>query len=714
MRPVRHRRAVAIFLAVFAFSVALYAQDQTSPAVDSRITESIDESKLVQLEGQTHPLAREQYDRGIVPDDFPMEHMLLVLKRSPEQEKAFEQLIERLHDPTSSNYHRWLSAEQIQEKFGPSQQDVATVKAWLQSHGLRVNSVYPNGVSIDVSGTAAEVREAFHAEIHYYDVRGVRHIANASAPSIPTALSPVVAGFSSLNDFWPRFSFTFVSNGEVLYDITPQDFATIYNVRPLWTAQKPITGKGQTIAVLAGSDVKQEDWNTFRSAFGLSGFSGTLTQVNPPTPSNQAPSGNNNCVDPGLGNLVLAGAETEAALDVDWSGGVAPDASIVLASCASTTTQFGPFVAANNLINSTNPPPIISVSIAGCEAGQPSSELEFLNGLWQQAVAEGTTVVVGAGDSGPAVCDDFNTEMAAVDGIAVNAAASTPYDVAVGGTDYQTFFQRTQSLYFSNANSPTGGSAKSYIPEMPLNDSCANSLLSLSQGFFNGPAFCNSSKGEAYLTIFAGSGGPSSIYAKPSWQSGVLGIPNDGRRDLPDVSLPASGGGFGVAMIHCMSDTNVGGVPCDYTNPADVLANSNGGTSYAAPAFAGIQALINQKAGGRQGLSTYLLYKLAASEYGSASRPNLFGLFVCDSSLGFFIGGGCIFHDVAAGNDDVPCVAGSPNCYAPKGATYGVVSTSTATLQPAFNATPGWDFATGLGTPNVTNLVNSWPTEPSY
>jgi subtilase family serine protease len=732
MRLLRSSKAIAIFVAAFAFSLAIRAQDQNevgSPTASSRITESIDEMKLAQLKGQTHPLARAEYDLGVVPDSFPMQHMLFLLKRSPQQEAQLEQLIDQLHDPSSPNYHQWLTAEQFGQQFGPTRDDITIVVNWLESHGFQVNVVYPNGLTIDISGTAAQVRDTFHTEIHYYNVRGERHIANASAPLIPAALEPVVAGFASLNDFFPRFfpkgelqsvkkdpksggwvrvepqpDFTFTFNNTPQYDISPQDFATIYNVRPLWNAKKPITGKGQTIAIVAGSDVQQSDWNTFRAAFGLSGFSGTLTQIHPPAPGTPPPA-DINCADPGY----VVGAATEAALDVEWSGGVAPDASIVLASCANTATVFSAFVAAYNLINGANPPPIISVSVEGCEISTSS-----LGILWQQAVTEGISVVAGSGDNGAAACDNFDTENAAVDGIAVSGVASTPYDLAVGGVDYQDYFQGTQRFYWNQTNSPTGESAKSYIPEMPWNNSCGNSFLFLFERFFSGPAFCNSAGVGTYLNILAGSGGASMLYPKPSWQSGVLGIPNDGRRDLPDVSLPAASGKFGHALLFCMSDVSVGGAPCNYSNPNDAVLNATGGTSFAAPSFAGIQALIDQKAGGRQGLPNYVLYKLGGAEYGSASHPNFFGLFACDSNLAQFIGSDCTFHDITLGNNDVPCVAGSPNCFAPTGATYGVLSTSTTRLEPAFNAAPGWDFATGLGTPNVTNLVNHWPGSWSY
>lgn len=730
-----------VCLSIFALNTELRAQGRRqagSSTASPRITESVDENKLVQLHGQVHPLARAENDQGAVPDSLPISHMLLLLRRSNEQEVAFQQLINGMHNPSSPNYQQWLTAEEIGEQFGPAQADVATVVAWLEARGFQVNAVYPNGLAIDISGMAGQVGETFHTEMHYYNVNGERHIAAAGEPSIPAAFAKVVAGFSSLSNIFPRPgtqlnlqsvkkdpktggwvpvdlqpAFTTVFNGTSLYLLSPADFAKIYNVLPLWTAPRPITGKGQTIGILADSDIQQADWNTFRAAFGLNSFSGTLTQVHPPAPADQPPSDNNNCADPGVLGLVQAGhAEGEFALDTEWSSAVAPDASILLAACADTSTQPGFLVAANNLINGTNPPPILSLSVAACEQNL-GSENAYVNGLWQQAAAEGTTVVVGAGDNGPAQCDNF-TVGPAVFGLAVSGASSTPYNVSVGGTDYQDFFQGSQLLYWRTTNSPTGESVRSYVPEMPWNDSCANSLLVHFEGFPDAPTFCNSAAGANFLKTAAGGGGSSLVYAKPEWQAGVLGIPNDGSRDLPDIAFPAANGAFGHAMLLCMSDPNAGGAPCNYNNPNDVVLNSGGGTSFGGPMFAGVQALINQKAGGRQGVSNYVLYALGAVQYGSNSRPNLLGLIFCDANLGFLVGQQCVFHDVSVGGNNIPCVPGSPNCYAPEGATVGVLSTSTTSLQPAFQAAPGWDFATGLGSPNVANLVNSWPAARDY
>jgi subtilase family serine protease len=243
---------------------------------------------------------------------------------------------------------------------------------------------------------------------------------------------------------------------------------------------------------------------------------------------------------------------------------------------------------------------------------------------------------------------------------------------------------------------------------MPWNDSCGSSILFSFYGYKSSVEFCNSTIGANFLNIVAGSGAPSFVYSKPSWQTGILGIPNDGKRDLPDISLFASNAFWQHAILFCMSDPTQGGSPCDYTNGTDTLNNSAGGTSFSAPQFASIQALINQKTGEPQGNPDPIYYQLAKTEYGSSSDPNNDNLYDCNASRGNGVSSSCIFHDVTVGNNVVPCY-GTVNCYDPSPAGYGILATSNLYAIEAYPATKGWDFATGLGSVNVTNLVNSWP-----
>jgi len=714
-----------VVLAVLNAAPCVEAQVETGAHARPRITQSIDETNRVSLEGNTHPEARPANDRGTVANDFAMEHMLLQLKRSPEQEKALQQFIDELHTKGSPNFHRWLTAQEFGERFGMAKPDLDAVSGWLESHGFKVNVVYPNGMVIDFSGTAAQVRKAFQTEIHHLEVKGEKQIANISDPRIPAALAPVLAGVVSLHDFRPhtmykmrrpKGQFTFPDSlGGTNYAVVPADLATIYNLNPLFSAG--LSGQGQTIVLIEDTDVfSASDWSSFRSTLGLSGYtSASFTQVHP-RPS----SGPNNCGAPG----VFAPNDAEAILDAEWASAAAPSAAIEMAACADTTTTFGGLIAVQNLINANSvPPSIMSISYGQCETVNGAAANAAYNSTYQQAVAEGVSVFVAAGDSGAAGCDNSVAE--ATHGIGVNAFASTAYNVAVGGTDFSDTYNNTNATYWNSSNTTSFGSAISYVPEIPWNDSCAGLLFTTYEGFsptYGSTSLCNDpSLGPFVLSTIAGGGGPSQCatgapstagvvsgscagWAKPSWQN-VLGNPNDGVRDTPDVSLFAADGLWSHYYVFCWSDTTNGGAACG----SDPSAWSGaGGTSFASPIMAGIQALINQKAGGPQGNPAPVYYQLAAAEYGSSGSSS------CNSSSGNTVASSCIFYDVTFGDMDVDCVG--PNCYL-GGGSVGVLSTSNTSFAPASGTTVGWDFATGIGTVNAANLVNNWPgsaTQPSF
>lgn len=714
------------------------AQAQTGSQAAPVITRAVDETKLIRLKGNTRPEAKASNDRGRVPDNVTIEHMLLQLRRSPQQEEQLEQFIAELHDPSSPNFHQWLTAGQFGERFGLAQQDLDTIQGWLQSHGFKVNVVYPSGVLIDFSGTAGQVRTAFHTEIHQLQVRGEKHMANMQDPQIPAALAPAIVGIVSLNDFRPRtmlrfkpkpqFTFTDVL-GNQNYAVVPGDLATIYNFNPLFNAG--ISGQGQTIVVIEDGNVfSTADWTTFRSTFGLSSYtSGSFTQVHPAPPS-----GPSNCSNPGVVGTPTNPIDAEAILDAEYASAAAPSAAIQLASCADTSTTFGGLIALQNLINSTSPAPpaIVSISYGECEAVNGAAANATYNSAYQQADSEGVSVYVAAGDSGAAGCDNGAAE--ATSGIAVSAFASTPYNVAVGGTDFSDTYSGTNTTYWNSTNAANFASAFSYVPEIPWNDSCTSALLASYLGYttYGAGNVCNSLAG-LFDSTAAGSGGPSGCatgspsisgivsgtcagYPKPSWQQ-VFGNPcglncgtstNDNVRDIPDVSLFASSGTWwSHEYIFCFSDTANGGAACGADPSGWVGA---GGTSFASPIMAGVQALINQKTGSRQGNPNPTFYSLANTEYGTGGNP------ACNASLGNTVASTCIFRDITQGDMDVVCVSGTLgtfNCYDTADVD-GILSTSNTVFQPAYAATPGWDFATGIGSINVAGLVNSWPiTNPA-
>ena len=703
---------LAVLASLFLFAVPSAQAENVGPVLT---TQNVDESKLVTLGGNTRPEAKAKYDRGRVPDNLLMEHLLLLLRRSPDQERELEKFIDELHDSSSPTFHRWLTAEEFGKRFGVAEQDRDTIKNWLQSHGFTINVDYTNDLLVDLSGTAGQVREAFHTEIHNLDVKGVKHIANMSDPKIPAALAPLIVGIVSLHDFLPhpmyrpRANYTVSEDGKKQYLVVPGDLATIYNLNPLFSAG--ISGQGQTIVVIENTDVyTTADWTSFRSVFGLSSYSdASFTQIHPAPPS-----GSNNCSDPGV-----TGSDREAIVDAEYASAAAPSAAIVLASCTDTET-FGGLIALQNLLNeSSTPPALVSLSYGECEALNGASANAAFNSTFQQAVTEGVSVFVSGGDDGADFCDR-PPDPDAQHGIGITGWGSSPYNVSVGGTDFGDTFARTNSTYWKSTNSTTYESAKSYVPEIPWNDSCASSLLAEFEGFsepYGSSGFCNSSKGEAdFLNTIGGGGGPSGCatgtpsesgvvsgtcagWPKPSYQS-LVGNPSDGVRDIPDVSLFAADGVWLHYYPYCYSGP--GGVAC---TEAPVDWPGAGGTSFTAPIMAGIQALVNQKAGSRQGNPNFVYYSLAATEYGASGDR------ACNSTLGNTVGSSCIFYDVTQGDNDVDC-AGTNNCYLPSGAI-GVLSTSSSAYQPAYATTTGWDFATGIGTVNAYNLVNNWPV-PSY
>jgi hypothetical protein len=688
---------LALFLVLCSLGIRAGAQGlPLDPSVQPSITQPLDNSRVVPLGGQIRPEAVARNDDGALPDATPLPHLLLQLKRPLDQEQKVQQLIERLHDPNSPDFHRWLSAAEFGARFGLAVQDIRTITRWLEQQGFQVNAVYPNGTLIDFSATAGQIRAAFQTELHRLRVGSETHFANLTAPQIPAALSGVVAGIVGLHDFkphrqyHPRINYT-ASVGNLL--IVPADLATIYNLNPLFSAG--ISGQGQTVVVIEDTDVySTSDWSTFRSVFGLSGYTGgSLAQIHPAPPS-----GANNCSDPGRN-----GDEGEAILDAEWASAAAPSAGILLASCSNTPD--GLLIAIQNLVNSATPPPIISVSYGECEA--QNTDTAAYNAAYQQAVAEGISVFVASGDWGAAVCDASNAPTpAATHGIGVNALASSPYAVAVGGTDFSDVSNGTSSNYWNATNSATFGSARSYVPEIPWNDSCASTLIarfvSGSSLTYGSSGFCNSAtaRNDGLINIIGGSGGPSKVFAKPSWQAGFAGLQADGMRGLPDVSLFAGNGVWGHYYVFCWSDPGQSRNGAAACTGAPSSWSGAGGTSFAAPILAAMQALVNQQNGGAQGNPNPVYYALAQSEYGSSGNAG------CNASATGGPASSCIFYDVTQGDDDVPCT-GSNNCYLPSG-TYGVLSTSNGAYAPAFAASAGWDFASGIGTVNANNLVRGW------
>jgi subtilase family serine protease len=703
--------AIGVFAAVLLTLLVVVPRGASQSSATRLITQAVDESKMFTLQGNVHPLARAEFDQGPVPASMPMNRMLLVLKRSATQEAALATFLAQQNDPASPNYHHWLTPQQFGERFGASDDDVSAVTTWLQSRGFSVAGVSHGRNLIEFSGNAGQVQAALHTAIHSYLVNGQRRWANQSNPQIPAALAPAVHGFVSLNNFpkqpashqvgsfrkdlttgkverVPSPSYTFNGgcgqNGDC-FALGPQDIATIYNITPLYNAG--IDGTGETIAVVADSDINLSDVSQFRSVFGLPA---------------KAPTVIHNGADPGTN-----GDEVEAVLDVEWSGAIARNATIDLVVSENVD------LSAEDIIDN-NLAPIMSESFGECELFLGAAGNAFYNSMYQQAAGQGQTVIISTGDSGSVGCllvvNNTPTDAANNYGLGVSGLASTPFNVAVGGTDFNDI---TNSANFWNTTNTSGtnGSAKGYIPETTWNDSCTNAALGTDFGFNSvAEANCNNSSVNNILPIDVlngGSGGVSNCttpsgtaqtsqcaggYAKPSWQTGA-GVPADGHRDIPDVSMFASTGFLTNSFyVVCQQDDTMGqdGTPCNLSANNFAFGGA-GGTSVSTQVFAGVMALIDQKAGARQGNINPMFYTLANSQAGHCTTASP--------------ASDCVFYDVTQGTIGQPCVTGtgakpSSNCTTnTSGDAFGVVT--------QYNAGTGYDAATGLGSMNVTNLVTA-------
>jgi hypothetical protein len=581
--------------------------------------------------------------------------------------------------------------------------------------------------------------------MHELSVNGEKHISNMSDPQIPAALGTAVKGIVSLNDFRPHKMMRQVKRvtGRIakpgspavtfgpacgfltgLRDASPNcealmpaDLATIYNINPLFTGG--IAGKGQTIVVIEDEDAYSlGDWNSFRKAAGLArAFPyGTISETHPAPPT-----GPNNCTDEPDQNDTT---DDEVAIDMEWASAAAPNAAIQVAVCKDSGATFGGLIALENLLNapgaSTTGPAIVSISYGESEASNGATQNAAYNTTYQQGVSEGVSIFVSSGDEGPASSNANGAD--STKGITVSGFTSTPYNISVGGTDFGDAYAGTESTYWSGTNGTGFGSAKSYIPEIPWNDSCADNLIesflstyysaSLINGYGpSGYGLCNTypfNTTSELLTTGSGSGGPSNCatgapttsgapasggtckgYTKPSWQA-VFGNPADGVRDIPDVALMAANGVWNHFYLICMS--NPAEVSEGYAAPcSDPLEDwpGFGGTSVSSPIWAGIQALVNQQTGERWGNANTVYYEIASTEYGASGNA------ACNSTLGNAIGSNCVFNDVTQGSIYLPCAYSSSNassgrlynCYRPaatdKTADIGVMSAAPMTFPGA-------------------------------
>jgi hypothetical protein len=665
-------------------SLPLTAQTVPQALAVSRITEPLDESMRVTLEGNVHPLAQAQFDQGPAPASMPTGRIMLVLQRSPAQRQALARYLAGLHDPSSPSFHKWLTPAQYGATFGVTDSDLDSVEAWLTSHGFRIEKVPQARNVIQFSGTVDQVQSAFHTAIHEFFVNGETHYANISDPQIPAALAPVVAGIAPLNNFRPkpnakqgpagRYDLTnhtiqpeLTESGPSLW-MVPADAATIYDtpnaaLNPNYSGTT-YDGTGVNIGIAGDSNVTMQDILNYRVAF----LGETATTANLPI---VVVDGN----DP-----LINSDEAEALLDTEIAGGIAPKATIYLYTSAGGDISSGLYNAIFRAIDD-NTVSILNISFSACEAGLGSSGNELILEVAEQTAAQGISVTVSSGDSGSAACDSIGGFMV---GLAVNGFASTPWNVAVGGTDFDILSTQF-STYVDTTSSgcaPYYLTAKSYIPEEPWNDS-----TSVNINIADNVATVDSSGNTNTLATGGGasscvtqtsSGECTAGYAKPLFQTSLT--LNDGVRDLPDIALFASNGFYGAVWAVCADNVADGDTSSTYTDcqtsngqlVSGTHISGYGGTSTAAPAFAGMLALVAQAQGGaRLGQADNVLYQLAQSKYAT------------------------VFHDVTTGDNSVVCVSGTNNC-------------GSNGFMTGYNASANYDLASGLGSVDAAAMVNNW------
>jgi subtilase family serine protease len=638
---------------------SMIAPSAGAQRASTRISTEINSAEQSPLKNSLHPMAQPQFDAGRMPSDTRVVGISMVFNRTAAQESALRTMIAAQQNPASPLYHQWLTPDQFAAQFGMADADLSKVQSWLEQQGFSVSSVARSKNAIHFSGSVRQVEQAFSTEMHYYKVNGTQHFAPSTQLSVPSALAPTILGITNLDDFRPKShmmlrknasvkpSFTSSVSGDVFF--APGDIGTVYDIKPLYNSS--VTGTGQSITLVGQSEVQNSDIEAFEAAAGLA--------VKDPVPYLVPNSGN---------PAFSSGDEAESDLDLEWSGAIAPGATINFVYTGSNL-NYGAFDSLQYAIDEKIGT-IISSSYGECEAelagstlGSGSAVESTLESAFEQAATQGQTIMSAAGDDGSTDCfvgiGPGEPSASEQEALAVDYPASSQYVTGMGGTEISSAnaaYEEADTAYWAaEGTSDVVSSALQYIPEMAWNDDM-------------------SSCGEANC-LSAGGGGASALFPKPSWQTGVSGIPSDGKRDVPDLALYASPSFPGY--LYCSSDTSAwesgqeSSCSSGFRDSTTEDLTVAGGTSFDGPIFSGILALINQKQGYTtgQGLINPTLYTLAANGTTYASA----------------------FHDITTGNND--CTAGSADC------------SSTA----GFSAGVGYDQVTGLGSVDATNLATAWP-----
>jgi hypothetical protein len=634
------RRIVRPFLVLALLSCFLSAFAQ-SP--EPRLKGTITETARVVLPGSLTPRVRAAQDLGAVSSDMAVPGITLVFRRSAAQEATLQELLAAQQNTASPLYHQWLTPESFAARFGVADEDIAATEAWLIAHGFHIESVARSRDRISFSGRAAQVQGAFGTELHHYRVGGELHFAPASDLSLPAELASVTAAVLHLSDFRPKPNVKAQTRPHLTsfpaqaHYLTPGDIETMYDLKPL--TSNSFNGNGQQLAVVGQSYV----YTTGTSVSTFLDMFDPFTQIN-------------TVLVPGTGVEAISPAdEGESEIDLEYSAAIAQKANIFLVYVGND--QNHDFFDALAYAITENIASVVSISYGVCESTLSQSELNQNNALYEEASAQGQTLVAAAGDSGSTACAYYTSAegvtQAQQQALAVNFPASSPYVTAVGGTQMAagTFGAGASSYWASASNTYNVSSLLSYVPEVVWNeDSAANGIA-------------------------AGGGGASTYFPRPAWQNSFPGIPSGTYRLLPDIALQSSIASPGFLI--CLDEPTLQGTPVStcvngFQNSSGQYTTA-GGTSFATPIFAGYLAILNQvQQVAGQGNINPVLYDLAANPTTYAAA----------------------FHDITSGTN--ACLPSAATC--------------SAASESSYAATVGYDEATGLGSVDFNALSMAWPS----
>lgn len=652
-------RALRLMAAAAAFWLAGSALPAAQTVAD-RITAEVNVNTAASLRGSVNPMARASYDQGRLDPGTPLNGITLNFQLTAEQKAELDALVLAQQTPGSAFYHQWLTPQQYASRFGLSDSDLAKIESWLEQQGFTINRVSNSRTSLVFSGTAGQVEAAFQTEMHRYKIGSESHFANATEIQVPTALSGVVQSVRNLDDFRPRpmvrfrtaaesrvkANFTSSQTGDHYLD--PDDVATIYDIKAAYNSG--YTGVGQSIAVVGQSEIATSDIQNFQSALGWTTYRIPTLVLVPDSGSAAYSTGN----------------EAESDLDLEYTSTIAKGATIYLVYVGNNS-NYSVWDSVQYAVD-TRIAPVISMSYGACEPDLSSSDYSSLEAIMEEGASQGQSIIVSAGDSGSTACYADVTSKASPtseeEELAVNYPASSAYATAMGGTEFPSADVASSNTTYweSSSGSDVISSALSYIPEQVWNDDSAT---------------VGANDGAEYA-LSSGGGGISTLTGRPSWQTGVTGISSGSYRLVPDISLNSSPDNAGY--LYCSSDTTATGISGScadgFRNSSDEYLTVAGGTSFAAPIFAGMLSLINQKQNSDgQGVVNSVLYKLAANSSTYASA----------------------FHDITSGGNE--CTAGSSYC--------------SSAGESEYYATTGYDEASGLGSVDLYNLLTAWPASSS-